>query len=127
MNKPAKKSIPFYVEKWDYLTSRKQGHICPIAYEKSNILAPVTDLHHAGIHNIKWVRDKYYLVVHSLLNLIPVSNHFHLKYGSYGKRSEMEIEKWQKFLENPIHWKCKVFVNEVRKPLLSEKKKYTQE
>jgi hypothetical protein len=113
----AQKSIPFYYEKLNYLISRKNGAFseCPIAKEKHNMRhVIITDLHHAGIHNTKVSRKLYPNVVHSIINLIPVNNFYHIANGSYGRKSEMWAKKWQKFLENPIHKKCNKFVNEIK-------------
>lgn len=106
--------IELYEDKWDYLVS-KYGNRCPIGAEKDEAWQQVTDLYHR-CHNTKWRREKFPLFLNSLLNLMPVSNRYHLKFPSYGKISDMQAEKWQKFLSNPIHWKCKMFVNKLRWP-----------
>ena len=98
-----------YPEKFMYLAERI-GWSCCIAshYGEADI---VTDLHHYRIHNLKWVRKKYPLFVDSLLNLMPVNNAWHLQHGSFGKIPEIDVAKYERFLER--HPKIAKWVNDV--------------
>lgn len=110
--------IPHRFEKFLYLVNRKNGKgmYCPIAREKKGKSLPTSDMHHAGIHDTKVNRKLYPNLIHSLLNLKAVSNQYHLQYPSWGKRSQLWAENCQEFLENPVHWKCNEFVNNLRWP-----------
>ena len=92
--------------KWEYLVVH-YGSYCPIA-EENNRIAIVTDLHHL-CHKTKWRIKKYPLFIHSMLNLRPVSNHWHLKYPSWGKITDFQAEKYERFLEK--HKKISDFLN----------------
>lgn len=114
----APRSIPFYEEKFNYLTSRKggAGQSCPIAKYLNSAPVPVHDLHHAAVHNTKTNRKIYPFFLHSLLNLLPVNHDLHLIRGSFGRKTDFYAAKWERFLSAPRHWKCKIFVNEARWP-----------
>ena len=81
----------------------KYGPWCPIALSKSNEREKVTDLHHQHLHNTKTNRKLYPLLLHSLWNLVPVSNRYHVVFGSYcrgGERwGDIECQKRERFLE----------------------------
>jgi hypothetical protein len=100
--------IPNYQAKWEYLTN-KYGVLCPIQqhYNKGDI-AMVTDLHHR-CHNHKWRRKAYPLFIHSILNLIPVNNAWHLKHGSFWKIDDGKALRYERFLQR--HPKLSEFVN----------------
>jgi len=108
---PAPHTIPNYEEKFEYLTTRRNGAgvECLIAINGFNIHGVrVNELHHAGIHNTKVNRKIYPDVVHSPFNLMPVNHEYHMIRSSYGRKPGLWAEKLQKFLMNPIHWKCKM-------------------
>lgn len=102
--------MKYYREKWEYLIS-KHSRFCPIAWQQEDILIPATELHHLA-HQTKWRRKKYPLFIDSLLNLRPVNNAWHLSNPSWGKISDFQAKKWERFLKR--HKKACVFVNEVR-------------
>ena len=97
-----------YQDKFIYLADR-QSWVCPIALEK-NKLAEVTDLHHYRCHNTRPNRKKYPLLIDSLLNLVAVNNAYHLSNGSWGRASDLECERIEKFLER--HPKIAKWVND---------------
>jgi hypothetical protein len=104
--------IPNYTEKWEYLVN-KHGVFCPIQRHylpksQTALKARVTDLHHM-CHNTKWRRKNYPLFIHSLLNLLPVNNAWHLKHGAFKKIDDLQAAKYEKFLSN--HPKISEFVN----------------
>ena len=100
-----------YEAKWEYLTN-KHSYRCPIQKEKQGkdlfIEMFVQDLHHL-CHNTKWRREKYPLFLDSILNLRPVSHNYHLRFGSWGKITDYQAEKYEKFLER--HPKIAEWVN----------------
>ena len=85
-----------YEAKFNYLF-RRQGGMCAIAYEYESIAMP-TDLHHR-CHNTKWRRKKFPLFLDSMLNLVGVSNHYHLKHPSWGKISDRRAGQYEMFLQ----------------------------
>jgi len=101
--------IPNYTQKWEYLI-KKNGPYCPVQRDKGDESSPLlcTDLHHR-CHNTKWRLKKFPLFMNSLLNLLPVSNFFHLKYPSNNKITDFQAEKYERFLER--HPKISEFVN----------------
>lgn len=108
----APKVIPNAFEKSVYL-DKHQKYTCPIAKEKINPKKLrgyyPSQLHHAGVHNTKVNRKKYPLFLHSLMNLKLVNHNLHMQFGSWGKISDIEAEKRERFLErHPLI--CK-FVN----------------
>ncbi len=66
------------------------------------------DLHHLT-HNTKWRRKKFPLFLNSILNLRIVDHIQHLQNGSALKISDMQAEKYEKFLER--HPRMSEFVN----------------
>ena len=103
--------IPYYEKKFEYLINRRtgKGGLCPIATARG-FLERANSLHHR-CHNTKTNKKKYPLFIDSLLNLLPVNNSYHLVNGSWGRISDLQAEKYQRFLEK--HSKCCKFVNEV--------------
>lgn len=82
---------------------------CPIAAEYGEHVAP-TDLHHAGMPNTATNRKLYPLVIHSMLNLVPVSHDYHMAHGRWGQRKGYAwAERYQRFLER--HPLAAQFVN----------------
>ena len=124
MVRQAPEKIPFYFSKFKYLVLRKdfQYMECPIAKSLGKRLVKADALHHAGIHNTGENRARFPLVVHSLINLLPVNNNFHLIRGSYGIKPDSWAEAWQRFLSKPAHWKCRIFLNTGEWPTNEEKK-----
>lgn len=107
----APKTIPraCYEKMFAYLKSRQEGY-CPIAMEAEEFAAP-TELHHAGIHNTEVNQARYPLVVHSLVNLIAVNHHWHMKRGSFGARPGNWAERMQRFLAKPHHLEMARWLN----------------
>jgi hypothetical protein len=75
---------------------------------KGNHLVRVTELHHR-LHNTKVNKKKYPLFLNSMLNLMPVCNMYHLTNPSYGKITDYQADKYERFLER--HPKICAFVN----------------
>lgn len=100
--------IPNYQAKWEYLTN-KYGNFCPIEKHYKQVSScMVTDLHHR-CHNHAWRRKAYPLFIHSMLNVVPVNNAWHLKHGSFRKIYDDVAGKYERFLER--HPKMCRFVN----------------
>ncbi len=104
--------IPHYEEKFQYLLNkqdREKGFVyCPIMWDRNVYIQPDC-LHHAKVHNTKINRKRYPLLIDSLLNLIPVWNAGHINCGSWGKISEYNADKIERFLKR--HVKATRFVN----------------
>lgn len=125
-----KKGIPHWKAKFDYLC-RHQGGWCAISKSeatkkapggdfvrlfalRSGLYAEPTELHHAGIHNTEVNRKLYPLLIHSLMNLMAVNHHFHMKFDYYGRISYLEADRREAFLRrhpkiancanNPDQW-----------------------
>ena len=101
--------IKWYENKWKYLV-RKHGATCPIQQERNpeGKRHIVTDMHHL-CHNTKWRREAFPLFLNSLLNFRPVSHAYHLKFGSWGKITDYQAQKYEKFLQR--HPKIAEWVN----------------
>ena len=95
--KKAKKGIPHYENKWNYLV-KKHTNLCPIAWDRGNMRAQVEDLHHL-CHPSEWRRRSFPLFLNSLLNLRPVNHSWHLKFGSWGKIHDLKAQQYERFLE----------------------------
>jgi hypothetical protein len=96
-----------YQDKFEYLANRCNW-TCMIGWNKKKDIIPIDSLHHL-CHNTKVNRKRYPLFIDSLLNLMPVSSHYHLKNPSYGKIMDRQAEKYERFLER--HPKICEFVN----------------
>ena len=103
-----------YEEKFEYLINHF-GEFCPIAAEKGKLqkdkVTHVTELHHL-LHNTKVNKRLYPLLIDSILNLRPVSNHFHLKWPSWGNITPFNAQKMEQFLF--FHPQLSIFVNEIK-------------
>lgn len=89
---------------------RKYGiNTCPIYYQLKGRYKTPDSLHHYRIHNTKNNRKRYPLLVDSLLNLLPVFNSYHILNNSWGKISEFNADKIERFLEK--HPRAERFVN----------------
>jgi len=86
----------------------KGNGICPIAFEKNWSYYSPTELHHARAHNTKANRKRWPLFIDSMLNLTAVSR-MHTMFPSYGKISDIECWKYEKFLRR--HPKIAKYVN----------------
>lgn len=95
--KQAPKQINNYEAKLRHIIW-KQEACCAIAAE-TGITAPITELHHAGVHNTKINRKRFPLLIHSLWNLRGVNHNIHLCNGSWGKISLIEADKREAFLQ----------------------------
>ena len=84
-----------YDEKVDYLEDYQKGK-CAIAGKQLTFAS--ADLHHL-CHNTKWRRNKFPLFLNSILNLRLVDHITHLNNGSALKISDLQAEKYEKFLE----------------------------
>lgn len=96
------KPIPKRKIKFEYLAER-QGWICPISKEKwmtgkGNLRRVDNVLHHYRIHDTDSNCQKYPLLVHSLLNLVAVSNEEHLSHGFWGRVSQFRAASIESFL-----------------------------
>lgn len=101
-----------YQAKFEYL-AKKQGWLCVIWKDKYSDKYPperLTDLHHLT-HNTKQNRARFPKLIDSLLNLVAVSNRWHLANPSWGRRSDLEAERVEKFLER--HPKISKWVNDL--------------
>lgn len=97
-----------YEAKYEYFLS-KQHYFCAIAAEELED-AYMTELHHK-CHQKKWRHKKYPIFMDSILNLVGVSNKWHMHKPHFRKISDRQAEKYERFLSNPIHWKYKEFVH----------------
>ena len=100
----------YYEEKVEYLVNH-YGPICPIAYEKKGRTDRVGELHHM-LHNTKVNRKRFPLFINSLINLRPVSSVYHKLWPSWGKISDLQAMKYEKFLQK--HKRICKFVNTVQ-------------
>lgn len=98
MRKPAPIRIPNREVKFSFLAELYSWR-CPIAMHHKQ-LARVEDLHHAAIHNTKWARKKYPNFIHSVFNLMPVNNAWHIRHTSFGKWKEVVVVAFEMFLQN---------------------------
>ena len=84
--------IVHYEEKYKYLTERQRRKteliFCPIYMHITGRYIMPDCLHHTKVHDTKSNRKRYPLLLHSLLNLVPVWNGIHLSRGSWGKNSD---------------------------------------
>lgn len=105
--------IPLYEAKWLYLIDRqkrKTGMIyCPIFYEEKKLYQPPDAIHHTLVHDTQINEMRYPRLLNSLLNLTPVFNAMHMWRGSWGKISEFQADKIERFLER--HPQASEFVN----------------
>lgn len=105
--------IPHYEEKFKYLIEKQIRDTgfehCPIMWETNSIYIKPDSLHHTKAHDTKINRKRYPLLIDSLLNLTPVFNAIHITRGSWGKISEYNADKIERFLER--HVKAARFVN----------------
>jgi len=102
--------IPYYEKKWQYLNWHQKGR-CPIAWEKDGEIVMLHELHHAGIHDTKLNRKRWPLLIDSLLNLKLVNHNYHMMWPSWGRISDLEADRKERFLER--HPKICEFVNTV--------------
>lgn len=102
-----------YQIKYLYLIDRqrkKYGMVfCPIFYKLKGRYKTPDALHHFKIHNTDINKKRYPLLIDSLLNLVPVFNSYHIQNNSWGKISEYQADKIERFLER--HPKASQFVN----------------
>ena len=92
--------IPRYEEKADLLYNKFHG-LCQIAMSQDKI-APCTELHHYRVHNTKYNRKKFPLLVNSILNLIPVNHAYHMQKPSFGIITDHQAGLIERYLErNP--------------------------
>lgn len=82
---------------------------CPIYYQKKGHYKTPDALHHTKVHNTKINQKRYPQLINSLLNLTPVFNSYHILNASWGKISEYNADKIERFLER--HPKASQFVN----------------
>jgi hypothetical protein len=101
----------FYKEKFKYLYMRQNG-LCPIAKEHGHGATP--DALHHRLHNTKENRERFILFIDSILNLVAVNNEWHINNNSWGKITEKEAEKWERFLIR--HHKLAIWVNTLQVP-----------
>ncbi len=105
--------IPLYHQKFHLLTDRqlrKYGMtFCPIYYQQKGNYKTPDALHHTKVHDTKINRKRYPLLINSLLNLTPVFNSYHILNSSWGKISEYNADKIERFLER--HPQAERFVN----------------
>jgi hypothetical protein len=96
-----------YGEKLMYLYE-KQTYQCPICHDYMS-MNEALDLHHRA-HRHKWRVKKFPLFIDSLLNLELCHSTCHLNKGmGSGHISDMQAEKWERFLER--HKKIAQWVN----------------
>ena len=95
--KPAPKQIPDYERKMDYLKRLYDGN-CAIATHHGRT-APIEDLHHALVHNTAPNRRRFPLLIHSIINLLPVNHRLHLANPSWGRISEHQADILEQMLE----------------------------
>ncbi len=107
LTEAAPKRVPNWDWKWEYLV-KHYGPWCPISIS-IGLHNFVDCLHHAGVHNVDANRRAFPLLVHSVLNIRPANNAFHVSNGSWGKISLLEAEKWERFLER--HPRIAAWVN----------------
>lgn len=107
--------ILHYEEKIKYLVEKQKRdeglefEYCPITYKVKSLYKTPDSLHHTKVHNTKPNKKRYPLLIDSLLNLTPVFNAVHITRGSWGKISEFNADKIERFLER--HVKAARFVN----------------
>jgi len=111
-NAPVK--IPFYEEKFEYLRGKQNVSIfkgvCAISMTLiKNGIRPMTELHHAGIHNTKTNRKLYPILIHSPFNLVGVDKWYHEQYRNFGKKSKVWADRIEKFLQSKHHNKWRNF------------------
>jgi len=104
-------SIPYYKAKFSYLYIRQNG-LCPIAKEYGRGAKP-NALHHK-LHNTIENKKAFPLFINSIFNLVAVNNDWHLKNGSWGRMTEREAAKWERFLER--HYKIAEWGNSLTIP-----------
>ena len=93
-----KKGMPHYDDKFEYLAN-KQKWICPISQYCHKPIMIDKVLHHYRVHNDKYNRKKYPLLLNSMLNLMPVNNDYHLAHPSFGGITDYQADKIERFLE----------------------------
>ena len=98
--------LPNRKEKINYLID-KFGYGCPMAKEKG-LVASVSDPHHR-CHDTKWRVKKFPLFIHSILNIVMVNHGHHMSRPSWGKITDYQAERYERFLE--LHPKASIFVN----------------
>ena len=107
--------IPHYEKKFTYLIEKQIRDTgfehCPIMWEVNSVYIKPDSLHHTKVHNTKSNKKRYPLLLNSLLNLTPVFNAIHITRGSWGKISEYNADKIERFLER--HPLAARFVNDL--------------
>jgi hypothetical protein len=118
--------IKNYEDKFEYIYERQKGR-CAISNQtkkyKKNMLSAmfhykfyyigiskITELHHR-CHKEKWRVKKFPLFIDSMLNLVGVNHWEHIKNPSALSITDVQAEKYEKFLEKDMHKKCRDFVN----------------
>lgn len=56
-------------------------------------------VHHAKAHNTKRNREIYPLLIDSVINLVALNVETHMQNPFYGEASDLECEKWERFLQ----------------------------
>jgi hypothetical protein len=114
------KEILFYLWKHQKYKCALTGKGIPESYLYVDFGQNKIDMQHC-VHKERtgkrrWRAKKFYLMIDSLLNLKLYYHYAHMNNPSADKITDYRAEKIQIFLENPAHWKWRVFVNEVRWP-----------
>ena len=118
--------IPHYEEKFEYLCKHQERvflrkskfHGIKNIQEEAFCFS-AAELHHR-LHNTKMNRDKQPIFIHSLLNLVAINHDYHMKWPSFRKIYFVDAALWERFLMNPIHWKCCIFVQTCKWPEVSK-------
>lgn len=82
---------------WDRLQEH-WGDACPIAFE-AGLFKMQVELHHAHLHNTITNRMLYPLVIHSIVNLVPVSHEWHMQRQNWRPSKHFNAAAWQRFFE----------------------------
>lgn len=84
----------------------RQGGRCAICMAKGWDDAPITELHHARIHDTRPARKRYPLFVDSIFNVLGVSHGAHMAFPSFGKWPERRVALIERGLQrHPKHQK----------------------